>query len=186
MIDSPTLRELAASLRVIESVALAGRVRSTNDIGKAAIEECVGNELALPTSLLVATEQVAGRGRGVNRWQSPPGNLYATLLQSRERGDVALVPMEMAVAVASFVRSSFDIDAWIKWPNDIVVNRRKIAGILAEAKTNGDRIYLTIGIGINVIPPRDRSLNATSLTEESSTVVNLEETINRFIVSMDN
>jgi BirA family biotin operon repressor/biotin-[acetyl-CoA-carboxylase] ligase len=185
LIDSPNLRQLASALKVIESVAVAGRVDSTNDIGKAAIDECLGNELELPTSLVVATEQLAGRGRGTNRWHSPPGNLYATLLQSRDRDEVGLVPMEMAVAVAGFLRTSFDIAARIKWPNDIVVKRKKIAGILAEAKTHASRVYLTVGIGINVIPPKDASLNASSLKEELGEAVVLDDVIQRFIFAMD-
>lgn len=184
MISRTELRSLVDQLSVIESVALMQRAVSTNDIGKRAVDECLSNELELPTSLIVATEQTAGRGRGANQWSSPPGGIYATVLQSRDRDDLGLVPMEIAVAVASFLRTSYSLEAEIKWPNDIMVRRRKIAGILAEAKTSGELVYLTIGIGLNVASAGAHLPQATSLHEEGVDVP-LDDVISRFILSLD-
>src|SRR6266550_4368893 len=80
--------------------------------------------------------------------------------------ELPLVPLQMANIVASYLRDVFGIDARVKWPNDILANGRKIAGILIEARVQEDRAFLIIGTGVNVEPiaDNDRS-NATSIHE---------------------
>jgi BirA family transcriptional regulator, biotin operon repressor / biotin---[acetyl-CoA-carboxylase] ligase len=163
MIDTHIVRDLKA----IESVAVIPRVASTNLIARRIVTECIENELSLPQAVIIAGEQFAGRGRNDRRWSSPPGKgIYATTLVTRPRSELALVPLAMANFIARYLRTEFGIDARIKWPNDVLVDRRKIAGILMEARIQDERVFLLIGIGINVEPVEDDARpNAITISE---------------------
>ncbi len=144
-------RGLASRLKTIESVALISTATSTNLLARRIAEECIENELPFPSAVLIAREQTEGKGRISRAWYSPRDRgIYATLLHSRPPAELGLMPLEVGVIVASFLREIYGIDARIKWPNDILVGGKKIAGILIEAKTNEDLTSLMIGIGINV------------------------------------
>jgi BirA family transcriptional regulator, biotin operon repressor / biotin---[acetyl-CoA-carboxylase] ligase len=164
MIDT---RRAVADLKTIESIAVIPRVSSTNTIARRIVSECVANDLSLPQAMIIAGEQFAGRGRNQRTWSSPPGKgIYATTLLTRAARDLALVPLEMANIVATFLRERFEIDARLKWPNDVLVDGRKIAGILIEARVQDDRAFLIIGTGVNVEPIADDDRpNATSIHE---------------------
>jgi BirA family transcriptional regulator, biotin operon repressor / biotin---[acetyl-CoA-carboxylase] ligase len=166
MIDTATI---VARFKFLESLAVIQRVSSTNLIARRVVDECIENELSLPRAIIIAGEQFAGRGRNQRMWSSPPGKgIYSTTLLSCPARELPLVPLEMANIVASFLRDVFAIDARVKWPNDILANGRKIAGILIEARVQEDRAYLLIGIGINVEPTRDHARpNAVAISELS-------------------
>src|SRR5205085_9345338 len=84
-------------------------------------------------------------------WSSPAGKgIYATTLLTRPTAELPMGPLEIATIVASYLRDIFGIAARIKWPNDILVGGRKIAGILIEARMHGDDVYLLVGTGVNV------------------------------------
>ena len=163
-------KEIVPRLLAIESLAVIPRVASTNLIARRVVNECIDNELSLPQAMIIAGEQFAGRGRNERTWSSPPGKgIYATTLITRRATELPLVPLEMANIVASFLREVFAIDARIKWPNDVLVNGKKIAGILIEARVQDDRAYLLIGTGVNVAPiADDERPNAISISEVSS------------------
>jgi len=151
-------RELVPRLTSLESIAVIPRVASTNLIARRIVAECIGNDLSLPQAMIIAGEQFAGRGRNQRSWSSPAGKgIYATTLLTRPAAELPLVPLEMANVVATYLRDVFGIDARLKWPNDVLVDGRKIAGILIEARLQGDRAYLLIGTGINVEPMSDES-----------------------------
>src|SRR5439155_15991438 len=140
---------LVERLKTIESLALIPRVASTNLIARRIVAECIENELSLPRAMIIAGEQFAGMGRNARAWSSPAGKgIHATTLISRPSSELPLVPLEIANIVATYLRDTFSIDARIKWPNDILVEARKIAGILIEARVQDDRAYLIIGTGI--------------------------------------
>jgi BirA family biotin operon repressor/biotin-[acetyl-CoA-carboxylase] ligase len=89
---------------------------------------------------LIADEQTGGRGRFHRRWISPPGvNLYCSVILKPDfvSADVQLVTLAAAVAVAFAIREHAGINAEIKWPNDILVNNRKVCGILVEMRSGG-------------------------------------------------
>ncbi|HEX7190997.1 MAG TPA: biotin--[acetyl-CoA-carboxylase] ligase, partial [Thermoanaerobaculia bacterium] len=121
----------------------------------------------LPQAMIIAGEQYAGRGRNQRTWSSPAGKgIYATTLLTRSARDLAIIPLEIANIIASFLRERFGIDARLKWPNDVLANGRKIAGILIEARVQEDRGFLIIGTGVNVEPVSgDDRPNATSIHE---------------------
>jgi BirA family biotin operon repressor/biotin-[acetyl-CoA-carboxylase] ligase len=116
-------------------------------------------------TVLVAEAQSAGRGRMGRPWVSPPrgGLTFSVLLRpaavpTARRG---WVPLLAGVAVAAALRAEAAVDARLKWPNDVIVNDAKLAGILAEQA--GDAIV--VGAGINVSATRDElpAAQATSL-----------------------
>jgi BirA family biotin operon repressor/biotin-[acetyl-CoA-carboxylase] ligase len=166
MIDT---RSLVPRLQAIESLAIIPRVASTNLIARRIVSECIENELSLPQAMIVAGEQFAGRGRNDRNWSSPAGKgIYATTLITRPARELALIPLAMANIVASYLRETFAIDARIKWPNDVLVGTKKIAGILIEARVQDDRAFLLIGTGINVEPfADDQRPNAIAISEAS-------------------
>lgn len=169
MIDLDT-RRLVARLHTIESIAVIPRVASTNLVARRIVDECVENELSLPQAIIIAGEQYAGRGRNARTWSSPAGKgIYATMILTRPVADLPLIPLAMANIVASYLREVFAVDAGVKWPNDILVGGRKIAGVLIEARVQDDRVHLLIGIGINVEPVNDESQpNAVAIREVTS------------------
>ena len=163
-------RQLVSTLETLESVALISRVSSTNLVGQRVLHECIENELSLPKAIIIAGEQTAGRGRNERQWSSPAGKgIYATTLITRPLAELPAIPRAVANLVASFVRDLSGADARIKWPNDILVGGKKLAGILIEARVQEDRALLLIGTGINVQPAQDDArTNAVALSEVSS------------------
>ena len=117
-------------------------------------------------ALVVADEQTAGRGRQGRKWFTPAGAALAFSLVLRQAPGVSagedstIVPalfMRLtalgALAVCQVLREKYGLPAQVKWPNDVLVKRRKLAGILAEAHWQGEQLQAVIlGIGINIAP----------------------------------
>jgi BirA family biotin operon repressor/biotin-[acetyl-CoA-carboxylase] ligase len=105
----------------------------------------------------VADHQTAGRGRLDRRWESPPGaNLLASVLLRPEcgPGDVHLCAGAVALAGADACRQVAGVEPELKWPNDLLLDGAKLAGVLAEAEFSGPRLTaVVVGIGINVAWP---------------------------------
>ncbi len=121
---------------------------------------------------ITALRQSAGRGRRGRVWETGAGgNLAATLLMTTDKplAEAAQVSFVAALAVADLVDDLGPrTPAQLKWPNDVLVDGRKIAGILVESGLTPDRLaWLAIGIGVNLAEgPRDADRPATSLAEE--------------------
>ncbi|HEY4639899.1 MAG TPA: biotin--[acetyl-CoA-carboxylase] ligase [Thermoanaerobaculia bacterium] len=178
--------DLVDRLAVIESLAFVPRVASTNLIARRIVNECIENELSLPQAMIIAGEQFAGRGRNQRQWSSPAGKgIYATTMITRPTSQLSLVPLAMANIVARFLRDVFGIDARIKWPNDLLVQGKKIAGILIEARIQEDRAFLIIGTGVNVEPAGDAP-NAIAIHEASPRAfTGIDDAIIAFIEHVD-
>jgi BirA family transcriptional regulator, biotin operon repressor / biotin---[acetyl-CoA-carboxylase] ligase len=108
---------------------------------------------AAPFSLVIAEEQTAGRGRGGRPWWSPAESGLWLSLVAPHRPDVAMprVSLLVGVAIARAIESVTPVTVELKWPNDIWVNRRKVAGILCEAAGGS----LVVGVGVNVRQRRE-------------------------------
>ncbi len=123
----------------------AAAVESTQD-------ECIraGRGGAPSGSLVLASSQVAGRGRMGRRWLSPAGGLYASImLRPALRQELwSALTLHAGLAVVSAVRAAGVADARLKWPNDCLAGGRKLCGILAESFP-GDGIVV-IGLGMNI------------------------------------
>ncbi len=108
-------------------------------------------------TLIVAEEQTAGKGRKGRDWASPMHTgIYATLIlrPTLPLEDTPLLTLLTAVVTAEAIIATTNITPTIKWPNDILLNGKKIAGILTEVSSEIDRVeYALIGIGINVNTP---------------------------------
>lgn len=164
MIDT---RSIVTRLRAIESLAVIPRVTSTNLVARRIVNECIDNELSLPQAMIIAGEQFAGRGRNHRSWSSPAGKgIYATTLLTRTRDEMSLLPLLMPAIIVRYLADVFGVPGRIKWPNDVLVQGRKIAGILIEGRVQDDRAYLVIGTGVNLEPvDDDQRPNATSVRQ---------------------
>ncbi len=104
-------------------------------------------------TIVIAGRQVKGRGRLQRTWHSSTGGLYFTVVL-RPRIPPALTPrinLSASVCLAQTLQRLHDIPARVKWPNDILVEGRKIAGMLAEMEAETDRVgFVNVGIGLNV------------------------------------
>jgi BirA family biotin operon repressor/biotin-[acetyl-CoA-carboxylase] ligase len=107
-------------------------------------QELIAEHRAGDHSIVVAAAQSAGRGRYRRKWVSHHGNLYASFIYACEERDARL-SYSVAIAVADTL-FSFGIVPTIKWPNDILVDEKKISGILIEYYGR----FVIVGIGINV------------------------------------
>lgn len=171
---------------------------STNEWAKRA-----GDAGAAHGSVYWAGSQSAGKGRRGRSWVSDDtGNLYFTiLLRPKLKPEKAsMLTLVMAYAAANAIEQETQRSALIKWPNDIVVNRKKVCGILSEMKLAGTQMeYCIIGVGINVGQKQfDTELQekATSLAIESGravdrqalltkTLANFRQAYEQFVESQD-
>jgi BirA family biotin operon repressor/biotin-[acetyl-CoA-carboxylase] ligase len=122
------------------------------------VDECESTQLLLSPddpegAVAVADHQTAGRGRLGRSWVAPPGTAIAVSVLLRPPRDrkLAQVPLVGGLAAAEAVEEELGLSSQIKWPNDVMVNRRKVAGALAEARDGA----VVLGIGINVNQTRD-------------------------------
>lgn len=157
-------------------------VTSTNDL---AIE--MAAEAAPEGTVVVADEQSEGRGRRGRHWVSPPGaGVYLSILlrpgmPSDRFWQLAFVA---SLAAAEGIRRASHLEARVKWPNDVLVNSRKVCGILVEARisSTGFGSVAVVGIGVNVNTtdfPLEFAETATSLASE------LGEPVSRQVVERD-
>lgn len=135
-------------------------------------------------TLVVADAQEAGRGRRGRAWDSVGGiSIYMTLLLKPDidSDNASMLTLVAAMAVSEGIRRVTGLDAKIKWPNDIVVNGKKVCGILTEMSAQMDYVnHIVIGIGINVHNesfPEEIASTATSLLIESGKRWNRAELI---------
>lgn len=145
------------------------QIGSTNDEARRLAEEGAPHG-----TVIHADEQTAGRGRLAHTWWSPPGNLYVSIIVRTE--NPLLRPPELsfvaALAVADTVETMLpkQIRAVLKWPNDVLINGAKIAGILLEQMTDAT----IIGIGVNVLHAPDISSYKTTTIAASGGIASVD------------
>ena len=123
------------------------------------VESCESTQALLDPSmpegaLALADVQTAGRGRLGHTWEAPPGAaiLFSILLKPPPGRRLPQLALVAGVAVADALELLTDLAAQIKWPNDVMVRRRKVSGILAEAREGA----VVLGVGVNVNQTRDQ------------------------------
>lgn len=141
-------------------------VPSTMDIAAA-----LASQGAPPGVVVAAEQQTAGRGRRGATWVSPPGaGLYFSLVTRPSATSLSLVTLGAGVAVREGIAAASGLHADLKWPNDLLVGTRKLAGILAEGIAIGTpEQAVIIGVGVNLHPasyPPDVAARATSIAGE--------------------
>ncbi len=184
-LDRPPLRPLALR-RALDPdgwrVEVLAETGSTNAV--VAARAAAGEPAGL---VVVAEQQTAGRGRLDRTWTSPPraGLTFSVLLRpSLPLARWGWVPLWGGLAVAEAVRERCEVDAVVKWPNDVLVGGEKVCGLLAEA-TGG---ALVLGIGLNVTTtreelPQDRP--ATSLRLAGATTTDRDTLLRAVLRSLD-
>lgn len=122
-------------------------------------------------TVIIADAQSAGRGRHGRIWASPPGaGLYMSILMRPAAHAVSLLTIAAGVALADGIQVATGLQPQLKWPNDVYIGGRKLAGILAEAGTSKSGVqHVVLGCGINLMPaayPPDVAARATSIESE--------------------
>ncbi|MDO8586088.1 MAG: biotin--[acetyl-CoA-carboxylase] ligase [Armatimonadota bacterium] len=163
-------------------------VSSTNDIARQ-LAACQADE----GTVVVAAEQTLGRGSRGRAWISPAGvNLLLSVILRPpvERGRISELAFVAAVSVARFLNGDTGLAARVKWPNDVRVGGRKIAGILIEAPVCLKKEIPTavVGIGVNInwtdLPP-EIAETATSVLIETGRTLDLESALTGLLDSLD-
>ncbi|CAB49071.1 biotin--[acetyl-CoA-carboxylase] ligase [Pyrococcus abyssi] len=147
-------------------------VASTNDYAKAEnLEE---------GTVIVADRQIKGHGRLERKWESPEGGLWMSVVLTPRvsQEDLPKIVFLGALAVVETLRE-FSIDARIKWPNDVLVNYRKVAGVLVEAK--GEKVILGIGLNVNNKVPD----GATSMKQELGSEIPMLNVFKTLVKTLD-
>ncbi|QCQ92034.1 biotin--[acetyl-CoA-carboxylase] ligase [Rhodococcus sp. SGAir0479] len=125
-------------------------------------------------SVLIAEHQTGGRGRHARRWVSAPRALVTVSavldLPGMDLSDIGWLPLLAGIAVVDTLRDVARVDAELKWPNDVLVGGRKVAGILAEVAATAPVPTVVVGIGLNVSLTEDELPvpTATSLALENA------------------
>ncbi len=152
-------------------------VDSTNEEIKRLARQGAENGL-----VVAAEEQTAGKGRFSRTWSSEGnGGLYFSLLLRPELtpAEISSITLTAGYAVCLAIREYISLPAAIKWPNDVIIGRKKVCGMLTEMAAQSDKIdYIIIGIGVNVNNasfPEVIAKKATSLFLETGHTVNREE-----------
>ncbi len=139
---------------------------STNDVAKE-----LAKDGAAHLTLVYADQQTAGRGRMARPWQSPPGNLYMSLILRPDPNWPALptlshmTSLALCDAIAPLIRPQTNKRIEIKWPNDVLINGAKLSGILIEQSEGA----IIVGVGMNINHhPDDLPYPATDLQAEGT------------------
>lgn len=163
-------------------------VTSTQDVAKELAEAG-----AAEGTVVVAERQDKGRGRLGRKWLSPSGGLWFSIIlrPNIPANDASRLTLMAAVAIAGALRDQAGIEAHIKWPNDVLVNGKKVCGILTEGGVRGHVLeYVAIGIGIDVNNnvddlPSELLVPATTLKDEAGQELDLSELLNCCLRSLE-
>lgn len=156
------------------------------------VESCESTQLLVDTALpegaiVVADHQTAGRGRLGRRWEAPPGTalLCSVLLKPPPERTAPELSLVAGVAVADMLERALGLSVQLKWPNDVMLRREKVAGCLAEARDGA----VVLGIGVNVNQTREqlperagslRSLTGRECDREELLAALLDDLANRY------
>jgi BirA family biotin operon repressor/biotin-[acetyl-CoA-carboxylase] ligase len=146
-LDPARVKELLATRYVGRNLINLAQTDSTQNAARAEAERGAPEGTAV-----LAEEQTGGRGRLGRPWVSPAGmNLYVTLVMRPPAGHLRVLSIVAPLAVAEALEGAAGLTCRIKWPNDVLVGSRKIAGVLTETTLAGAAVkYALVGIGVNV------------------------------------
>ncbi len=174
------LDRLSESLQnLISNIVYHESVESTNRTAR----ELVLNKTSGITLVLSET-QTHGRGRHDRRWISPKGGLYMSLLLKPkcDAQKYTLFNLLAGCAVCQSIRELYGLNALLKWPNDVLINSKKVAGILSEVFDTHGTMWIVVGIGVNVNQevagfPANLRNRITTLQEALQQTVDLNQLI---------
>jgi len=184
------LQEDLHTKRLGRSILFSSEVDSTNQWAK---------ELAMygaqEGTVVIAETQTKGRGRLGREWISPTGGLWFSLILRPKLRPAEAVKLTFVagLAVAKVLRETFGLDVETKWPNDVLVNGKKICGILTEMNTTGETVnFVVVGVGVNSnfnaekVFPEELTKVTTSLESELGRKVQLEELLKGLLERLEN
>jgi BirA family biotin operon repressor/biotin-[acetyl-CoA-carboxylase] ligase len=186
LLDSDKIKSNLRTKRIGRKILVYNRTPSTQKTA-AEYAKNKGND-----GLVIFTEeQTAGKGRADNKWYSKYSeSILCSIILTDNKLNSALLSLTCAVAVAEAIGKSANGEAKIKWPNDIMLNSKKVAGILLESKTDGGGNTCIIGVGINCHQKRDSfpvelQPIATSIDIESHSISDRILLAKRLLTSME-
>ena len=186
MLNPDDIKAHLKTNRIGSEVIVYASTASTNDAAWHYASNKKNDGLAV-----FAEQQSAGRGRGGNRWVSAKGqSILCSILLLNETCKAEMLTLAAAVAVAEAIGCCGSKQAQIKWPNDILINDKKVAGILIESKRAKGNFNYVIGIGINCHQKKESFTaelrqTATSIDLESRTICDRISLAKRLLVSLD-
>lgn len=159
----------------LNSIVFQVEMGSTNDV---ALELLRQDSLKLP-ALVLTESQRAGRGRGENTWITSQGALtFSLVLDAGFVPQPTLLSLATGYSIVKMIESNTSLSAQLKWPNDVLLSGKKVAGILIESNPHG--VVVGIGININNQPALD---SATSLSEELENPLELQQALSSMLNS---
>ena len=187
MLQSDKLKNLLAASSIKWEVECIDCTDSTND-ELARRYSC--SEIA-PSMILWSEEQACGRGRLKRNWYSIPGkDITASVVfpSPVERSCVHKLVLPAGLALAKVLRDEFGLDAMVRWPNDVLVGGRKVAGILCSYLTTPNAVVCGIGINVNSTPDDleiETYTPATSIFIESGMEVSREHLLGSWLLEFE-
>ena len=135
---------------------------------------------AVEGTVIIADEQTAGKGRAKRTWRSPKGSIALSIILYPSVAYLPSIIMVASLAVVYSIETITGLKLQLKWPNDVLINGKKVCGILIESRVKGDRVdYSIIGIGINI------NLRLSDFPELSSTATSLSDELGRDVSRID-
>ena len=161
------------------------KIASTMDVARK-----MALEGAPEGNVVIADEQTAGKGRIGRLWSSPRGCIALSVILYPKPAYLSSLIMVASLAVMHAITDVTGLHSQIKWPNDVLINDKKVCGILAESGVQGSRgNYAIIGIGINVNLRAtcldEASLTATSLSDELGSQVSRLEIVRKLLLEIE-
>lgn len=181
MITQKELQEKFQNLDLIQRIYFFDSIDSTNTFGISLVKQS-----AISGTLILAEEQTQGKGRLGRNWISSKelGLWFSVILKEKELPKKPLLSMLFAACLTSVLRE-MNFDASVKWPNDVLVNRKKVCGILAQTTSKSDLIVIGTGINANhEFLPKDLP-NASSLFLESGKKINRLDLLYKFLLEVE-
>jgi len=185
-LDSDKIKTNLKTKLVGKEIIVYESTSSTNDVAAEYAKNKKNNGLAI-----FAEQQTAGRGRAANKWLTGRADsILCSILLTESKLNGELLSLACAVATAEAIGKTGPGHTKIKWPNDIILNEKKIAGILLESKVDkGCKSYI-IGIGINCHQTKDSfpdqlQQTATSIDIESGSFTDRVSLAKRLLTSID-
>jgi BirA family biotin operon repressor/biotin-[acetyl-CoA-carboxylase] ligase len=181
LLDADLIRSGLKTKWLGKDLRCSREVSSTNEAARSIASDCQNGTVVL------AEIQTQGRGRLSRPWASPPGGIWMSLVLKPQMplAQVFRVNMAVSVAASRAIQNLYGLDTGIKWPNDLLVNERKICGILMDISAEVDRLeYAVVGLGINSnvdVSGFPEEWRSTSLRQELGRDVSRVELIQKIL-----
>lgn len=142
---------------------------------------------------VIAKTQISGRGRLDRNWSSPEGGIWMSIVLRPPIAphDVPLITLASGVSVCTVIQKLFNLSPGLKWPNDVVINGKKVCGILTEGCIDSGTVsYAVLGIGINLnfsadLLPAELRTSATTLLTEIGRPIEPEQFLHQLLIELN-